>query len=120
MFCDVLFEGAVKRTALAPGRTCGNTCTPAPSFKNCAVPPAPGIRHKPMGLPRMMLLSSPQLAPTTESTPGVGPSVTADPPSAGAFTILAPVRNPIHSTSGEKKGWGSRVDSRGASTLPEF
>src|SRR6202521_5583278 len=92
---------SVNKTALPPGRICGQRWDNSPLCKSVTGvggPPAEGIRDKPPLVlsAAMMLPSSPQLPPC----PLAAHNVTAAPPSTGIFFRFNAVKNATHCPSG--------------------
>src|SRR5215468_12703830 len=103
----VELDEAVKRTAFAPGRTCGNRCVtswPASVVSGSGLPPpAADTRERLLVRPpdNTIVSSSLQLPP---KPPEHSQRSTAAPPWTGIFFIFPPAKNPIHWPSGEKNG----------------
>src|SRR5690242_14855941 len=107
-FSTPLIEGlAVNRTALPPGKTCGQrcVCSPGPSFvKGRGSPPAPGILDSPV-----VWLSAATILPFSSQLPPVSnelvlASITAAPPSIEILCRCDFAKNPMDCPSGEKNG----------------
>src|SRR6266571_897003 len=95
---------AVNKTALSPGKICGQRWTIVPdvsSVRGLAVPPDEGILTRAKLQTARIKPSSPQLAPLLR-----GQSVMriAGPPLSGIFFSVPSEKNPTHCPSGEKKG----------------
>src|ERR1700674_249665 len=97
------------KTALPPGKICGQRWVASPcasSVTGVSAPPAEEIRDStlpPEVSAAMMLPSSPQQPPRA-TAPTASPKVTAAPPSTEIFFSLLPAKNATHCPSGEKKG----------------
>src|SRR5713226_10394776 len=97
---------AVNKTALPPGRICGQRCVTSPcasSVSGWGAPPASGIRDRTPpweASATIMLWSSPQAPPRKE---GASHKVVAAPPSTEIFLSFPPAENATHCPSGEKK-----------------
>src|SRR5271169_4723230 len=97
---------AVNKTALPPGRICGQRWVISPFCKSVTGvggPPAEGIRDKPaLNLSAaMMLPSSPQLPP---SAVFASHKAIAEPPSTEIFCSFPSEKKATHCPSGEKNG----------------